>query len=396
MNIPESWDPGAQQRWLAGDRHGAVQATLAVINSKPSPMPPGAGMQFVYYVSMMGDWASAAQMLETLCRDHPDDVQALLNLGVACSRSGQSARAIEVLRKVLAINPDHVVAWDSLAAACARSGRYDEAKRAGEAALQRKHAAAMRAPGIGKIRPAPQLTAEKRRIIAFSLWGKQPRYLRGALHNALRAAAVFPDWQCRFYVDASVPQPFLDSLREIGAELVIDTAPGWDTTRRRLTRRFFVANDSTVGHFLVRDCDSVVSEREARAVAEWLASGRSFHVMRDWWTHTDLMLAGMWGGIAGLLPNIERLTAMYDSNRVETPNWDQWFLRDCLWRRVADDCLIHDRCFQVLDARPFPGELPVGNRHVGQDEYAARRQAQADYLAAWMSRLPCLLEALPA
>lgn len=392
MSIPESWHQDAHRRWQSGERQGAVEAVLAEINRAPVPLPRGLAMQFAYYVSMAGDWASAAAMLESLCRDHPADTQGLLNLGVACSRAGNAARAIEVMYQVLAREPGHVVAWDSLAAACARSRRFSEAKQAGEAALRHKHEAAMRAPGIAKNRALPRSTADKRRIIAFSLWGARPRYLRGALHNALLANRLFPGWQCRFYVDASVPAALLAALRELGAELVVDTAPAWDQLRRRLTRRFFVANDPSVGFFLVRDCDSVISVREAQAVDEWLLSGKHFHVMRDWWTHTDLILAGMWGGVAGILPNIEGLVGMYDAKRVETPNWDQWFLRDSIWRRIAGDCLIHDRCFQVLDARPFPGELPPGNRHVGQDEYAARSREQADFLADWLKRLPCLRE----
>ena len=42
------------------------------------------------------------------------------------------------------------------------------------------------------------------------------------------------------------------------------------------------------------------------AVDEWLTSGRYFHVMRDWFIHTDLIIAGMWGGVGGALPSLER------------------------------------------------------------------------------------------
>lgn len=143
---------------------------------------------------------------------------------------------------------------------------------------------------------------------------------------------------------------------------------------------------------MVRDCDSVINAREAAAVGEWLASGRAFHVIRDWWTHTDLMLAGMWGGISGLLPGLESLFEAYRARAVETPNWDQWFLRDCVWAYVRESCLVHDRLFRVPGSVPLPGPVPRGNRHVGQDEYAVRRDEQEKDLADWIERLPCLID----
>jgi len=159
---------------------------------------------------------------------------------------------------------------------------------------------------------------------------------------------------------------------------------------QRLSRRFAVADDPSVGRFLVRDCDSVINAREARAVDEWIASGKPFHIMRDWWTHTDPVLAGMWGGMAGVLPSMRSLLGAYRSKHLETPNWDQWFLRDSVWPLIRDHALIHDRYFASRQAVPFPGDIPAGNLHVGQDEFAVRRVQQKELLARWIDKLPVL------
>ena len=45
--------------------------------------------------------------------------------------------------------------------------------------------------------------------------------------------------------------------------------------------RFLPILDSQVSHFMSRDLDSVVTQREVDAVEEWLKSNKSFHVMRD-------------------------------------------------------------------------------------------------------------------
>jgi hypothetical protein len=112
--------------------------------------------------------------------------------------------------------------------------------------------------------------------------------------------------------------------------------------------------------------------------------------MRDFWTHTDLMLAGMWGGVAGVLPDMAQALAAYRSSQAETANIDQWFLRDRVWAHVRASCLAHDRLFRPTGAVPFPGALPEGHRHVGQNEYDVRRDEQAKLVSAWAARCPSL------
>ena len=56
--------------------------------------------------------------------------------------------------------------------------------------------------------------------------------------------------------------------------------------------RFLPVLDPNVAVMLSRDADSLVSEREADAVNEWIKSGTSLHVMRDHGLHCISMLAG--------------------------------------------------------------------------------------------------------
>ncbi len=150
------------------------------------------------------------------------------------------------------------------------------------------------------------------------------------------------------------------------------------------------ANDPRVFRFLVRDVDSVLNAREAAAVEAWIDSGQPFHVMRDWWTHTDLILAGMWGGVAGVLPDIARLMKAYRPPNLETPNIDQWFLRDRIWPCLRGRVLVHDRCFAAPGRHPFPGPQAPEGHHVGQCEFTARPARQAARIAPWIDSLPCL------
>lgn len=66
--------------------------------------------------------------------------------------------------------------------------------------------------------------------------------------------------------------------------------------------RFLVEDDRDVDIYVCRDADSVPTIRERVAVQDWLNSGQPFHVMRDFLTHSELVLAGLWGRIAAIFP----------------------------------------------------------------------------------------------
>ena len=85
------------------------------------------------------------------------------------------------------------------------------------------------------------------------------------------------------------------------------------------------------------------------------------------------MLAGMWGGVAGVLPPLVQLLAGYEYNPItESRTADQKFLNRMVWPSIKDHCLIHDRIFRVLGARDFPvGSELAGGRHVGDNDFLA-------------------------
>lgn len=161
-------------------------------------------------------------------------------------------------------------------------------------------------------------SAQKKPVCAFSLFGDNPRYLRGALSNALAGKELYPGWILRYYVDETVPEDFRNLLKSLGAELVLKDAGV--SAGMKLCWRFLVASDQHVGRFVVRDCDASFSLREALVVDEWIGSDKLFHVIRDWYTHTDLMLAGLWGGHAGILPDMQALLdEFFSTSKVLTP-----------------------------------------------------------------------------
>ncbi len=230
-------------------------------------------------------------------------------------------------------------------------------------------------PEVPPFRPN-SVEAPERNVVCFSLWGDNPKYTYNAVLNAKLVPQYYRGWSARFYVDDSVPAEIVQALADYGARVLRVGNDGREYLK--LFWRFLATDDPSVERFVCRDCDAVVNKREAAAVAEWLASGKRFHLMRDHPEHAELIMAGMWGGIAGLLPRLsERAVEYYETHE---PKWrwiDQDFLRDCIWPVIKDDCLVHDD-FYVMggDCRRFPSDavLPQGE-HVGgyRPRFAAER-----------------------
>ncbi len=402
MNLPQAWHSPSHQLWLKGQHDQAMQSLVSHINGllqKNTPASARLYEQMGYYLFLRQQYPSALASLQHAHKLDPGNLQNTLNLAVLHGRLKQDDQAAALSQEVLNAQPDNFLAHDALCAALYRMGRLEEAARAGTQALQRKdaHVTGQFPQGVSSwTLPPPRPHAGspsiegKTNVVSFSLWGDGKRYLRGALRNAQAIPGVYPGWQARFHVDRSVPTAFLDELKKLGATVIIHQ--GEHTLRERLCWRFDVANDPHVGYFLVRDTDSVVSAREAMAVDAWLAGDRHFHIMRDWWTHTDLILAGLWGGIAGVLPSMRELLARYNSGTMETPNIDQIFLRDCIWPLIRSSVCVHDRCFHPDGAQPWPNPQRSDHirDHIGADECAVAPTEQAAMLKPWLDRLSWL------
>ena len=250
--------------------------------------------------------------------------------------------------------------------------RYDEAVVLGKTVLSQKDQLAFeRSKASLNIHPKrtiknKNLIPSNRRIIAFSLWGADTKYTYNAVLNAKLMHQIYPDWMARFYVDDTVPEPITRALRDYGAQVQFVATD--DREYLKLFWRFLAHDDKTIDLFMCRDCDSVISQREAVAVRDWLNSDCSFHIMRDHPEHAELIMAGMWGGIANYLNPLMDLAVKYYETHSTKWRWvDQDFLRDVVWPVIKDDTLTHDTHFEFgVKASKFPDDAPFDpNSHVG-------------------------------
>lgn len=203
------------------------------------------------------------------------------------------------------------------------------------------------------------------RIISFSLWGQNPKYLVGAVENIKLQKILLPDWKCRFYISDDVPIDTAKYIKDSGSQIIRKSIYNGFSG---LYWRFEAAWDPTVSRFLVRDCDSRLNIREVAAIKEWIDSSLPFHTMRDHEFHTIPILGGLWGAISGFMPDFEtrlfhwlRKLEVGQHARGKFFFSDQDFLTKYVWPRVEHCHMAHTSShrFSVHD-RNFTVTLPVG------------------------------------
>lgn len=309
------------------------------------------------------DYSAARQCCEKVLTMMPGNMSVLSDYALCLMREGNYAKSYKVYQRIYQ-SPQRTQAsatWlDGLAEVCGWLGKKDELRRYGHQSLadadaSLKHCKKWTLP-LTPVKPFDASRPEKN-IIAFSLYGDQPRYCETLVENASLARELYPAWTCRVYLDNSVPEHVQLRLRNAGMQLV-DMSDEKEILPTLW--RFLVMDDVAVERFIIRDADSLLSEREVAAVDEWLASPFYFHHMRDYFTHTELLLAGLWGGVNGHLPPVEGMIREFMGQYQGSQRFtDQYFLRQILWPTVRESLLSHDDMFGFHQAQPWPQHKPI-------------------------------------
>lgn len=273
--------------------------------------------------------------------------------------------ALRYAKSALQIDPENIAALDAASHALGVLKQYEKAALYGAKAIALRDAK-VEFMSIEDMGPLLSRVPEGQKVIAFSLFGSKPKYCETAYLNVLSQPSIYPGWVCRFYVDRSVPSEVKKRLLGKGAQVIEVSAEmmGWPGT----VWRFLALDDETVDRVIFRDADSIIGSRESKAVERWLDSDKDFHIMRDNGSHTELILAGMWGAVRGALPSMQSLLRQYLSSvNGESRFLDQYFLRAKVWPYVRNNCLHHDDIFAALGSEPFPTAFGEADWRVGDN-----------------------------
>ncbi len=192
----------------------------------------------------------------------------------------------------------------------------------------------------------------------------------GAVKNAALTTKVYPGWKCVFYVDYTVPKEIMQELKS----LKVEVRQSDERIKNGMFWRFLINDDPSVERFIVRDCDSRLSQREAKAVKEWIDSGLDWHVMGDHPAHSLPIGGGLFGGKTDVVKDmtgqiIRSGCGARSYDRATSYCLDQIFLARYIYPLVKKSLLRHDSCTRQLypDARPFPDGCKFGeDRFVGE------------------------------
>jgi hypothetical protein len=169
------------------------------------------------------------------------------------------------------------------------------------------------------------------KIFSLSTFGNDPRYVQGAIRQYQLAREMMPEWEFRLYTDN--PTAYTDIER--GAN-IIPMSSGYGVFWRFLP--LFESPDNVT---VVRDSDSRITHREVRAVEEWLASDKTFHVIKDHWAHHQFpVMAGLFGVKGALSDDLRDIMNIFLNGQPYYLS-DQNFLRDHVWRDYEHNTFTH-------------------------------------------------------
>lgn len=329
-----------------------------------------------------GRYEEALKVCQQAIRITPGLTQAWIDAAVNCLKLERWQQAVEYAEQALVRGGNSFALFDALSHGYGALKQWEAVKKFGLMALQLRDQRFGVDPVTphepSPLPPLPSAQTRENNIIAFSLFGANSKYCETAVLNVIEQPAIYPHWVCRFYIDESVPLGVVERLLEAGAQVVF--VDGLDQEWPGPMWRFLALRDKSLHRAMFRDADSVISIRESQAVEEWLHSGCRFHCMRDSATHTELMLAGLWGVVGGALPPLEELAEKFFSVGVDSQHFaDQYFLRQYVWPYARQSLLQHDSMFGFMGARTFPGgPMPV-DFHVGYAEGSALFKAQTTW-----------------
>jgi hypothetical protein len=203
-------------------------------------------------------------------------------------------------------------------------------------------------------------------LFSFSVYGSSPKYIVGAIQNALDIQKLGPSFGSVFYCGESLPDTVIQNL-ELAGGLVRRESKEWHPNG--MFWRFQAQEEFFDCDVMFRDVDSRINSRELEAVKEWLDSDSELHIMRDHPYHNARILGGMWGARAGCsaLSKLLLKSKSYGLSHGQ----DQEFLMNEVYPRFQHNSFVHDSFYNFESHSKFFPTKRIKDEFVGEsvDEF---------------------------
>lgn len=200
-----------------------------------------------------------------------------------------------------------------------------------------------------RVRSKIVFDTKDKKVISFSLFGNDERYLLNIDDCINGYKTIYPDWIIRVYVGKDVNSLVLDKLKNYGCELIIMNSKGIDF--RYMFWRFLVFDDPGIKIAIVRDIDSMASVREKKMIDDWISSGKKLHIIRDHPNHQSRIMGGMWGLVINGKPYGIKKYILSFKKKWNSYGVDQEFL-NAIYYKNAGDAYINDIYKRYNDETP--------------------------------------------
>ena len=165
-----------------------------------------------------------------------------------------------------------------------------------------------------------------KKIISFSLWGNDPKYVQGIIKNIELIPKIYPGWESIVYIGSSVKSEQVKNLNTRICYVDENTT----IYRHGAYWRFLPIFEENDSYIIFRDADSRISMRESEEVRKWIDSGLLVHNIKDHPNHHHFpIMAGMWGIRTGVI-SISLKDMIMWANKVYYLS-DQHWLSACVY-----------------------------------------------------------------
>ncbi|CAL4113216.1 unnamed protein product [Meganyctiphanes norvegica] len=216
------------------------------------------------------------------------------------------------------------------------------------------------------------------KIISFSLYGNNKKYLIGLEANLNASKHLYPNYFVRLYTDPVPYKKLLCPLLRKYEHFHICDVKSLPTLGnihkvQPIMWRLAPLGDPQVDILLVRDPDSQISSREVDAVHDWLSTGHTLHVMRDHPQHMAPIIDCCWGMRQDITREHKENTGairktLFDLLLNKYKHMEgQNILNEILWTDYEHDVVRHEsyRCREYQHSRPWPTEREDEKHFVG-------------------------------
>ena len=216
-----------------------------------------------------------------------------------------------------------------------------------------------------------------KKLISYSLWGNNPKYIQGIFENLKGIELQLSDWKAVIYIHKDVDPSVIKEIQEnpqVYKAVIMDedpdtgeqgNKPGWFWRFNALQEDF--------DYLLCRDSDCRFNPVETMCINDWVNSGKEFHIIRNHRMHGVPILAGLWGCTKSFSDRID-IKSLLDEFKTHPKHmrfggWDQQFLGEMIYPQLSmSNVMIHDshHHYKHEEVR-FIYNMPFDEHFIGKD-----------------------------